>query len=204
MYLNQGKIARWFGQNVVATHPDLENIPIGVIGPYQDYMPLYDAIIHIKPYFDRMTLLYLNFSPRTNGNRSSILQYFKKEFKNNSRVIIDEVKSNWTEYLFKMRNSQFVLSPPGNGMDCFRTWEALAVGAVPIVFNNSLLPLYEDMTVMVVNDWNEVTEENMLKFQRERLKNFSKDGIPWRPKVWLRYWINRIINYKTNFQKHHC
>ena len=32
--------------------------------------------------------------------------------------------------------AQFVLSPRGNGVDCHRTWDVLAVGAIPVVLRH--------------------------------------------------------------------
>jgi hypothetical protein len=46
-----------------------------------------------------------------------------------------------------LSRSKFVLSPPGAGPDCFRTWEAIYLGAIPIVlrshwpFNHLALPV---------------------------------------------------------------
>jgi hypothetical protein len=66
-----------------------------------------------------------------------------------------------------LSNSQFVLSPPGNGADCHRTWEAIYLGAIPIVhkdfwpFNNLELP------VLVIDDWFSVPE------MIQRVINFS-------------------------------
>uniref|UniRef100_A0A914Q3P7 Exostosin GT47 domain-containing protein n=1 Tax=Panagrolaimus davidi TaxID=227884 RepID=A0A914Q3P7_9BILA len=102
-----------------------------------------------------------------------------------------------------MRNSKFVLSPPGNGIDPHRTWESLAMGAVPIVLNQSeFQSLFDDMPVMVVNDWTEVTEESMSQFELKM--NFSKDGTPWRQKLWLRFWITKIMSEKNNLLKQFC
>uniref|UniRef100_A0A914PU79 Exostosin GT47 domain-containing protein n=1 Tax=Panagrolaimus davidi TaxID=227884 RepID=A0A914PU79_9BILA len=104
----------------------------------------------------------------------------------------------------KLGNSKFVLSPPGNGIDCFRTWESLSMGAVPIVLKSELQPLYDEMPVMVVNDWKEVTEESMNKFSDEKIMKLDKDGVPLRPKLWLRYWINRISKFQSEFIKEFC
>ena len=43
----------------------------------------------------------------------------------------------FSEYIETVASYAYVLSPPGNGFDCFRTWEALAVGTIPIVHNHS-------------------------------------------------------------------
>ncbi|KAG2486246.1 hypothetical protein HYH03_015071 [Edaphochlamys debaryana] len=52
---------------------------------------------------------------------------------------------------------QFVLSPEGAGMDTFRAWETLLLGSYPVVFNNSLTPLYDGLPVLVVRNVTELT-----------------------------------------------
>ena len=37
------------------------------------------------------------------------------------------------DFLTLLSQHQSTLSPPGRGYDCFRTWQALAVGTVPLV-----------------------------------------------------------------------
>lgn len=34
------------------------------------------------------------------------------------------------QYVYDLAHSRFVVSPPGNGPDCHRTWEALYLGAI--------------------------------------------------------------------------
>ena len=52
----------------------------------------------------------------------------------------------------------FVLSPPGNGLDCFRTWDALAVGTVPIVKRQGPMDrMYDKLPVLLVDKWDDVT-----------------------------------------------
>ena len=50
-------------------------------------------------------------------------------------------------------NSKFVISPPGNGPDCHRTWEAIYLGAVPIVLQKYWPFGHMNLPVLVVNDW---------------------------------------------------
>ena len=57
------------------------------------------------------------------------------------------------EYLNLVSKSKFVLSPPGNGPDCHRTWEAIYLGAIPIV-HASAWPFKDfDLPVIVLEDW---------------------------------------------------
>eukprot|EP00906_Rhabdomonas_costata_P027885 RCo039596 len=42
------------------------------------------------------------------------------------------------EFYSQLARSRFVLSPPGNGLDTYRTWEALALGRCPVVLAGQL------------------------------------------------------------------
>ena len=87
----------------------------------------------------------------------------------------------------------FELSPSGNGLDCHRTYEAIILNTIPIVRSNTLDPIYKqhDLPVVVVKEWNEVTEEN-LKIWHEQYKDcFTKDT---KDKMKITYWENIIKN----------
>ncbi|WP_421692923.1 hypothetical protein [Aestuariivirga sp.] len=66
----------------------------------------------------------------------------------------------------------FEASPAGNGLDCFRTWEALALGTVPIVRTGPLDLLYKahGFPVAIVEDWEEV--------DATRLARWNEDLVP--------------------------
>ncbi len=95
-----------------------------------------------------------------------------------------------------LNDTKFVLSPPGNGIDCWRTWEALAMGAIPIVLNTTIASLYVDMPIMVVQNWSAVTDRAMAEF--EKTIAFDRNGIPLRPKLWASYWWDLIENTRKN------
>lgn len=72
-----------------------------------------------------------------------------------ARVLSSMELREYREYLSR---SKFVLSPPGNGADCHRTWEAMYYGAVPIV-KREFWPFQAiNLPVLVVNDWNDIEE----------------------------------------------
>lgn len=54
-----------------------------------------------------------------------------------------------------MKESWFVFSPPGNGPDCHRTWEAIYHGAIPIVLNDYWPFTGMGLPVLEVSDWDE-------------------------------------------------
>lgn len=65
-----------------------------------------------------------------------------------------DVWQKWGEYAF-------VLSPIGDGLDCHRTWEALACGNIVLVQSSPLDCLFEGLPVIPIKDWSQVTERNL-------------------------------------------
>ena len=57
------------------------------------------------------------------------------------------------KYRTLVEQSKFVISPPGNGADCHRTWEALYLGAVPVVLKSSWGYSHWDLPVIAVDEW---------------------------------------------------
>jgi hypothetical protein len=85
----------------------------------------------------------------------------------------------------------FVISPPGNGLDCYRTWEALTLGSIPIVLSSSLDRLFLDhgFPVVTVESWDTVTQQRLVQWQAERRDAFTP---LLKYKLTSRYWASRI------------
>ena len=88
--------------------------------------------------------------------------------------------------------SRYVVSPPGNGWDCLRTWESVLFGAIPIVLSSpGMADLYSNSPVMVVDGWEEVTED---KLNNHRLENINKDV------VFVEHWLDKIQEVKKRWR----
>jgi hypothetical protein len=85
----------------------------------------------------------------------------------------------------------FEVSPHGNGLDCFRTWEALLLGTIPIVRRSTLEPLFraEALPVAIVDSWTEVTASNLSRW-REELQ--PRLGAEVDAKLSLAHWVAKI------------
>jgi hypothetical protein len=81
----------------------------------------------------------------------------------------------------------FVLSPPGNGLDCHRTWEALALGHIVLVPSSSLNSLYTDLPVVILNRWDEITLENLGNWL-----SLYQSSLGIAEKLTSAYWVNRM------------
>jgi hypothetical protein len=107
----------------------------------------------------------------------------------------------WTEYILELVNYKFCLSLPGKGLDCYRTWEALSMGVIPIVFSTNLDILYENLPVLIVNDFSIITEE----FLDEKYKEISSklNTYDWH-KLSASYWVHKIkgeLNIRKKISK---
>lgn len=63
------------------------------------------------------------------------------------------------EFRKLLLNTKFILSPPGNGADCHRTWEAIYLGTVPIVLRNFWPFEHLSLPVLVVDTWEEIPQK---------------------------------------------
>ena len=58
---------------------------------------------------------------------------------------------------------KWIISPHGNGLECHRTYEAIALGCIPVVKSSTLDIMYKDMPIIILNDWNEISLELLKK-----------------------------------------
>ena len=84
----------------------------------------------------------------------------------------------------------FTVSPHGNGLDCHRTWESLALGNIVIVRHSPLDPLYEGLPVVIVDCWQDITAENLARWHTQFQHVFSEQQFA--DKLTNRYWIERM------------
>ena len=115
----------------------------------------------------------------TNKNRHGIIE--------NLRHLNLSINENqpFEQYIQSMSKCKFVISPPGNGIDCHRTWEALYVGSMPIVLKNKIYDNWIDLPIMQVDDFCEITKHSLDDFSK-KIFNFEK--------LSLKYWKDLLDN----------
>ena len=171
------KIIVWFGMNATLPHPKLIPIPIGGGNKIVEQIQ--------KQPNEKQRLLYLNFQELNHPERVAV----KNHFSTQSFCTVDERKP-YFEYLTEIRRSKFHLSPRGNGIDCHRVWETILVGSIPILRSTPLDPLYQDLPVLIVKEWSEVTETFLEKAYTEiSEKSYHLD------KLYVDYWLKIIDSY---------
>jgi hypothetical protein len=84
----------------------------------------------------------------------------------------------------------FVISPHGNGLDCIRTWESLCLGCIVIVKKSDIDHLYDELPVLIVDEWHHITEELLNK----TLYDFSNKKFNME-KITMKYWLDKVKKY---------
>jgi hypothetical protein len=132
--LDDPRIAHWFAQNTLTHHPKLTALPIGIANAqwaHGNLRALVDVANASRP--ARRSVVYVNFEVRTNpAVRVPLLQRLE-----GLPVAWRAPPRPFADYLADMAGCRWTVSPPGNGVDCHRTWEALYLGITPIVLKTA-------------------------------------------------------------------
>lgn len=86
----------------------------------------------------------------------------------------------------------FSISPHGNGLDCHRTWEDLALGCIVIIKSSPLNRLYQGLPIVLIENWDEINKENFQKWIKEY--GDVSHNPSYREKLTHYYWIRKIKN----------
>lgn len=161
----------------------LENMSRNINGRLGDYFQHQGDPERSPRTRDVFTAFEPDNNPTVRGPLVEILR--ESRFGWNSRRMLPD------RYREAVKESLFVLSPPGRGLDCHRTWEAIYLGAVPVVLEGSLpATLSRTLPIHVVPDYREFLELNhdaMLEVYRD-----EKGKTPVR--AFAPYWIAEIMN----------
>jgi hypothetical protein len=94
------------------------------------------------------------------------------------------------EYVSWVCQSKFIISPPGNGNDCHRTWEAIYLGAIPIVLKAYLShQLADNLPIWAVDSWHEVAKLTPTQLERKFNELSQRDSSG----AFADYWFKKIF-----------
>ena len=98
------------------------------------------------------------------------------------------------DYVKWVQETKFIISPPGNGDDCHRTWEAVYLGAVPVVLKSALHPdLIRDAPILAVESYEEFAERSCDDLDKQFLEISQRD----RRIVHIEHWSRKFIEHGT-------
>lgn len=143
--------------------------------------------------------IYINFSLATNRRqRGSLIKYLHSL---NGEIKVTEEVPEFTDdgrvrYLRKLRASNFVVCPEGNGPDTHRLWETLYMGGIPIVKKSKYMNgLVSKLPVVSVSQWRAIGQQHFLESEWQRINSLMWD------KSWLdqSFWNALIGSAKDGY-----
>jgi len=187
-YLDDEKIIAWFTQNFDGTdHPKLHPLPIG-IATYNWHAGNVEAIGRVEAlHLPKQNLCHMSFRAWTYPRERDLAW---RLFSEAPFCYATEYKP-FEEYLVDCASSKFAISPRGNGLDTHRIWECLYLRTIPVVKTSSLDSLYDGLPILIIDSWEEITEEFLeRKYKEMQGKPYSME------KMARDYWINQIEQAK--------
>jgi hypothetical protein len=200
--LNNNKIIHWFAQNCTIKHSKITMIPIGLdyhtvlnkdfwwsnkLTPLQQEAELIKVKNSTKPLMYRQIKCYsnfhfINYKINFGYTRKDVINIIPKDI-----IFYEPIKISRINTWINQSNYAFVISPHGHGLDCYRTWEALILGCILIVKTSPLDSLYDDLPVVILNNWNELNQDLLNnKFNELKNKSFNYN------KLTVKYWTEKL------------
>ncbi len=189
------RIIHWFAQNVLVSHPKLTPIPIGL----ENKRLVYAGIPWVFKRFakklnveQKANKILVSFSVATNPEERTVAL--------NSLVAapitngVAEKISGWPnqyEYAKLLSKYKFVASPPGNGDDCIRTWEAMYLCVIPIVKRSVSMEHFKDigLPLWILDNWQELDSQNPNSLSGLYDSMMAK---PDNRALYMDYWMDKI------------
>lgn len=185
------KIIHWFPHNGLIDHPKLTPIPFGLDNKHLSFLgdtSFLQKMIKMSNKNTKKNRIFYGFSVSTNKTeRGPALASLKKaKSSDTTSSFLDAGK-----YLKKLIEYNFVASPPGNGLDSPRQWQAFYLNIVPILKSNINTEYFvkQGLPILEVGNWDELENlsENDLKDIYDNL--IKKQDLS---AIWMDYWIKLI------------
>jgi len=162
-YLDIPNCKKIYTQNMNVKHPQVEPLPIGIANSFWEWgdSKVVEEVIN-EGFSDTNPLfIYANF---TKGDG---VRYERRkdcyDILSENGIIMQE-STDYKTYLQDLKKFKFCLSPEGNGIDCYRTWEALYMRTIPICKRSVMVEEFaKTFPIYIVDDWKEFDIDDVWK-----------------------------------------
>lgn len=183
-------VAHWvFASNLVELRAKCTAVPVGLENRFRNRngaMRDFLATREVEEIEDRPNWLFASFNVDNNRATREPLRHALSQspygfpFKRLSPIA----------YRREVLKSKFVLSPPGNGPDCHRTWEAIYLGAVPVLLEGYIASeLAQDLPLITVRDYAPFLRLSKSSLQSLYLEVRRKSS----RKAMMSHWVHEVV-----------
>ena len=161
-------------------------IPIGIENAHWNKngaLNYYNSSLYSTNQSNRNPSIITSFNVKTNINRRFYYQNIANEYGYNNSTGL-----SLKNFRTLLQTNMFILSPPGNGIDCHRTWVAIYHGCIPVIEKEDWLFANTNLPVLIVDtlyDFFNLSELQRTVLYHEKI-NIECDF------AYMNYWITRL------------
>lgn len=176
-------------------HPKIEPLPIG-FRPHNlilNYNLINNTFNNTINYENKINRIMINFTKKKIHNLKDTNHRINLINESKKYKIFDYIGMiSLKNYYKELQKYRFVMSPWGNGYDCWRNFEILLNGAIPVIPKCHYVCAYEKHNIpyVIFENLDELTEKRLnLEWNKNlnKLKNVKN-------KLLMKYWIDYILN----------
>lgn len=203
-YINhEDTLAVFTNQDQDIDHPKVTSIPLGVQGFDKAHL-----VEEFSP--DRPALLMVNYRTKNRGMRFGIDGIVGKNFRK-AGVPYRNTYGTYAKEKFyiEMRNSKFILSPRGIGTDCYRHWESLYRGIIPVFVipeekhDGWASKTFTKLPVVIAKTYEEITPQ-FLEEEYARLVHHTRpEEYEWQ-RLTVNWWKSYAESFVAEYEKKHA
>ena len=183
---NDNLLAAITSQHHGIDHPKLHSIPLGMYSMANAKQIPMDA-----PPVPKKQLVMLSVT--STDNRRAQIEEIQKNFKGLRNTYN---RSAFGNYWDELARSKFVFSPAGLGWDCYRHWESIAFGSIPIIEHydrkDGWFRVFDDLPVLWVQSFDVVTPE-ILEAEYKRITSIRNYRFH---KLTAEYWVQFVNSFR--------
>lgn len=173
-----------YGTNINFTDDYIKPIPIGLEnahfrrnGNLNYFNPL--QLSRIDKHKENILLTSFSLTSKVRVEYEKILT---------NRNIINNKGLDLNTYRKLLAKSYFVLSPPGNGIDCHRTWEAFYNNTIPVIEKKYYLFNHLNLPVLIVDKLNDFLDLSI----DDKINKYNEINSQSKDQIYMKWWINHI------------
>ena len=176
--LDHPDLVKWYGMNCHIKHYKLTPIPIGIANTEWPHGNIVDLLkVIYKTNVKDVNSVYCNFDVTTNPYRRDVTkQLMDKKF-----ITFESGTKSPIDYWDTLSTYEYVISPPGNSIDCHRVWEAIYLGVIPIIEKDLAMESFYSLPIMIIDNWFNLQERDLFgpwgHLRRESKFSYYKDMI---------------------------
>jgi hypothetical protein len=182
--VSSDKIAHMFLTNPPYVHPKMSGIPLGL----KLKKNWNKRRLQFTQYVDEYWKFLLTVTEADVQKRNGVYMGYLDKTHPTRQGLPNGKKVPFSTYLQHMSEHEYVLSPRGVKPDCYRNWEAIGLGVVPVTNTNRTLHGYTQGAILEAN----MTEFNATLYPECGVSNCTTHGPIVRDQILLPYWLHHF------------